>query len=383
MRIGRRMEGLAISDIRSMTRACDAVNGINLGQGVCDLPTPPPVALGAKQAIDEGRAIYTQPEGIAPLREAIAKKLEARYGLHYDARSEVVVTAGATGGFAAACMALFEPGDEVLMFEPYYGYHYNTVVAMGLRPVLVPTLPPDWRFDAAAFDRAITPRTRGVVLCTPSNPSGKVFSPEELDAIGARLEAHDLWAITDEIYEYFVYDGATHVPFATRPRARERCVLLGGFSKTFSVTGWRLGYLCAPEAAARAINVCNDLLYVCAPTPLQWAAVAGLAMPAEYYADLQRSYAGKRRVLCDALRDAGLEPYEPQGAYYVLADVRALGKRTAKEASMAILERCGVASVPGTSFFVDPVGETLARFCFAKEDSLLEEAARRLRAAKW
>jgi aminotransferase len=373
------MEGLAISDIRSMTRACEAANGINLGQGVCDLPTPAPVALAAKRAIDEGRAVYTAPEGVAPLREAIAKKLSKRYALSYDPASEVLVTAGATGGFAAACMALFEPGDEVILFEPYYGYHYNTVVALGLRPVLVPMYPPDFRFDPAALDRAITPRTRGVVLCSPSNPSGKIWTPAELDQLEERLEAHDLWAVSDEIYEYFSYDGATHVPLATRPGARERCVVLGGFSKTFSVTGWRLGYLCAPAAAARAINVCNDLLYVCAPTPLQWAAVDGLAMPEAYYEELARSYAAKRRVLCDALRDAGLAPYEPQGAYYVLADVRRIGAKSSKEAAMTILQRCGVASVPGTSFFVDPVGETLSRFCFAKEDDVLAEAARRLR----
>jgi aminotransferase len=379
MRIGRRMQGLAISDIRAMTRACDAIGGINLGQGVCDLPTPPPVALGAKRAIDEGRAIYTVPEGIAPLREAIAAKLERRYGLAYEPRSEVVVTAGATGGFAAACMALLEPGDEVILFEPYYGYHYNTVVAMGLEPMLVPMMPPDWRFDAEAFDRAITAKTRAVVVCTPSNPSGKVWLREELEALSARLEAHDLWAITDEIYEHFVYDGAVHLPLASMGAARERCILLGGFSKTFSVTGWRLGYLCAPEAAARAINVANDLLYVCAPTPLQWAAVDGLSMPESYYDELQKSYARKRRVLCDALGDAGLTPYEPQGAYYVLADIRSLRKSTAKEAAMEILQKCGVASVPGTSFFADPVGETLSRFCFAKEDSVLEEAAKRLR----
>lgn len=373
------MEGLAISDIRSMTRACDAVGGINLGQGVCDLPTPPPVALGAQRAIDEGRAMYTVPEGIAPLREAIARKLERRYELRYNSASEVLVTAGATGGFAAACMALFEPGDEVILFEPYYGYHYNTLIALGLRPVLVPMLPPDWSFELAAFDRAITSKTRGVVVCTPSNPSGKVWSRAELEALAQRMEALDLWAITDEIYEHFTYDGAQHTPLATVAGAKDRCVLLGGFSKTFSVTGWRLGYLAAHERAARAINVCNDLLYVCAPRPLQWAAVAGLSMPEEYYAELQSAYARKRRVLCDALIDAGLQPHEPQGAYYVLADVRSLKKSTAKEASMHILERCGVASVPGSSFFVDPVGETLARFCFAKEDAVLEEAARRLR----
>jgi aminotransferase len=379
MRIGRRMQGLAISDIRAMTRACEAVGGINLGQGVCDLPTPPEVALGAKRAIDEGRAVYTAPEGVAPLREAIAAKMAKRYGVAYDPASEVLVTAGATGGFAAACMALFEPGDEVLLFEPYYGYHYNTLVGLGLRPVLVPMYPPDFAFDPALLDRAITPRTRGVVLCTPSNPSGKVWTGEELDALRARLDEHDLWAISDEIYEHFTYDGAAHVPLATRAGGRARSIVLGGFSKTFSVTGWRLGYVCAPAEAARAINVCNDLLYVCAPTPLQWAAVAGLSMPEAYYDELRAGYAARRRVLCDALRDAGLTPYAPSGAYYVLADVRRLGLKTSREAAHAILARCGVASVPGSSFFVDPVGETLTRFCFAKEDAVLEEAARRLR----
>lgn len=380
MRIGNRMDGMVISDIRSMTRACEAVGGINLGQGVCDLPTPPLVSEGAKDAIDQRKSTYSAPEGILPLREAIAAKLRKRYAMNYDPSSELLITAGATGGFAAACMALLDPGDEIILFEPYYGYHYNTVVSLGLKPVLVPTFPPDWRFDPEAFDRAITSKTRAVVLCTPGNPSGKVWSKQELELLADRLEAHDLIAICDEIYEYFVYDDSVHVPLASvRESVRERCVVLGGFSKTFSITGWRLGYLCAPAALAKAINVCNDLLYVCAPTPLQWAVARGMTMGDEYYRELQQSYAKKRTVLCDALTDVGLTPHWPQGAYYVLADVRKLQKNTAKEAAMALLESCGVASVPGTSFFRDPVGETLTRFCFAKEDDVLAEAATRIR----
>lgn len=362
-----------------MTRACEAVGGINLGQGICDLPTPPFVARGAIDAIEANRAVYSAPEGIAPLRAAIADKVRRCYGLEYDAGTEVVVTSGATGGFAAACLALFEPGDQVILFEPYYGYHLNTVLTLGLEPVLIPLLPPDWVFDPASFERAITPRTRGVVVCTPSNPSGKVWSAAELDALATLCEAHDLLAITDEIYEHIVFDGAVHVPLAARGAARARTVTLSGFSKTFSVTGWRLGYLTAPAEIARKITVAHDLLYVCAPTPLQHAMVAGLAMPETYYEDLAASYARKRALLCDALADAGLSPYVPRGAYYVLADVTRLGQPSSKAAAMVLLERTKIAAVPGSSFYKNPVGESLLRFCFAKEDPILEEAARRLR----
>lgn len=380
MRIGSRLASLVVSDIRAMTRACDAVGGINLGQGICDLPTPPPVADAAVAAIRANLAVYAPPDGIAPLKRAVADKLRRDYALAVDPASELVVTSGATGGFAAAVLALLDPGDEVILFEPYYGYHLNTVLTLGLAPVLVPMRPPAWAIDREALERAITARTRAVVVCTPGNPSGKVFSPEELDLVAGVCEAHDLLAITDEIYEHIVYDGVKHVPLATRGAMRERTVTLSGFSKTFAVTGWRLGYLAAPAEAARRITVAHDLLYVCAPTPLQHAAVAGLAMPASYFTDLARSYQVKRDILCAALADAGFTPYVPAGAYYVLADVSRLGFETSREAAMALLERAGIASVAGTSFYKDPVGETLVRFCFAKEDSVLEEAARRLRA---
>lgn len=380
MQIGQRLGSLVVSDIRAMTRACDAVGGINLGQGVCDLPTPAPVAQAAIAAIEASVAIYTAPEGIAPLRQAIAADLEKRYALRYDPASEVVVTSGATGGFAATCLALLEPGDEVILFEPYYGYHLNTVIAMGLVPVLVPTRPPEWEFDREAFVRAISQKTRAVVLCTPSNPSGKLWTAEELDWLADVVEAHDLTVITDEIYEHIVFDGHEHVPMATRKNARKNTVSIAGFSKTFAVTGWRLGYLTAPPDAARRITIAHDMLYVCAPTPLQHAMVAGLAMPESYFKGIGASYQKKRDILCSALSDAGLNPYVPRGAYYVLADIRRLGKKTSKEAAMELLDKLKIASVPGTSFYRDPVGKTMCRFCFAKDDDVLEEAARRIRA---
>ncbi len=379
MKLGARLANLVISDIRSMSRACDAVGGINLGQGICDLPTPPPVAKAAIEAITTNRVVYTAPEGIAPLRGAIARKIERRYGLSYDPASEVVVTSGATGGFAAACLALLDPGDEIILFEPYYGYHLNTILTFGITPVLVATRPPDWAVDPAALRAAITPRTRAILVCTPGNPSGKVWTAEELDLVEQVCEEHDLLAITDEIYEHMVYDGRAHVPLATRGRARERTVMISGFSKTFAVTGWRLGYLTAPPEIARRITIAHDLLYVCAPTPLQHAMVEALEMPESYYTALLDSYSRKREILCSALRDAGLTPYVPQGAYYVLADITKLGAPNAKAAAMLLLEKAKIASVPGTSFYADPVGETLVRFCYAKEEDVLEEAARRLR----
>jgi len=292
----------------------------------------------------------------------------------------LIIGGGATGAFTATCLALFDPGDEIILFEPYYGYHLNTVISFGLSPVLVPTRPPGWEIDFEALGRAVTPRTRAIVVCTPSNPCGKVWSMAELDRLAALAEKHDLIVITDEIYEHILFDGQRHVPFATRPGGRARAVSISGLSKTFAITGWRVGYLTAPPELARRITVTHDLLYVCAPTPLQHGVTAGLGMPDAYYEDLSRSYGKKRDILCSALADAGLTPYVPRGAYYVLADIRRLGAPDAKAAAMTLLERTRIASVPGMSFYTDPVGETLCRFCFAKEDDVLEEAGRRLRA---
>jgi aminotransferase len=380
MQLGKRLASLVISDIRSMSRASEAVGGINLGQGICDLPTPAPVADAARDAITTNQVVYTAADGIQPLRAAISAKIRRHYGVSYDAASEVVVTSGATGGFAATCLSLFDPGDEIVLFEPYYGYHLNTVISFGLTPVLVATRPPDWTVDFDALERVVTKRTRAVVVCSPSNPNGKVWTRPELERLSGFLEAHDLIGITDEIYEHIVYDGREHLPLANVGRARDRTVTISGLSKTFAITGWRIGYLTAPPEVAQRITVTHDLLYICAPTPLQHGVLAGLGMPDTYYAELSGSYAKKRDILCSALADAGLTPYVPRGAYYVLADIRRLGAPNAKAAAMMLLERAKIASVPGMSFYTDPVGDTLCRFCFAKEDDVLEEAARRLRA---
>ncbi len=378
----RRLQGLAQSDIRRMSRECNRVGGINLGQGLCDMPTPPPVAAGAKAAIDARASTYTYPEGIAELRELISEKLARDNGIRAAPDGEIVVTIGATGAFAATVTALLDPGDGILLMEPYYGYHLNTAVVAGLEPHYMTLAAPKFELTEDALREAVQPNTRAVVVCTPSNPSGKIFTRAELEALARVARERDLLVITDEIYEYIRYDGRAHVSPASIPGLWERSVSIMGLSKTFSITGWRMGYLAAPEPLARSITLVNDLYYVCAPAPLQHGVAEGFRMPASFFESLQTEYQRKRDIVCDALADAGLDPIVPEGAYYVLADASALGHATSRGAAMALLEECGVASVPGSAFYRAAPGESILRFCFAKEDEVLEEAARRLRARR-
>ena len=375
----RRLQGLVQSDIRRMTRECERVQGINLGQGICDLPTPPLVRDGAIAAIREQKSTYSLPEGARELREVIARKLARDNGLTADPATEICVTVGASGAFACAIHALLDSGDGLLLLEPYYGYHLNAAIVAGLTPQFLTLQPPDFAIDEAALEAAMTPRTKAIVVCTPSNPSGKMFGEAELQSVARVARKHGILIITDEIYEYIRYDGRPH--WSPARFAPERTVSIMGLSKTFSITGWRLGYATGPRELIAPMTLVNDLLYVCAPTPLQLGAAAGFAAPRSYFDDLQSSYQKKRDLICATLSDAGLPPIVPQGAYYVLADCSRLGLPTAREAALALLERTGIASVPGTSFYRGATGEKLLRFCFAKEDDVLLEACRRLRTA--
>lgn len=379
MQFSNRLKGLAQSDIRRMSRECERVGGINLGQGICDLPTHPLVAEGAIEAIEKGWATYSKFEGIDPLREKIAAKIAKYNRFTVNPATELVVTVGSTGGFAAAAMATLNPGDEVILFEPYYGYHLNTLKVLGIETKFVTLSPPDWRIDLKTLEKAFTARTRGIVICTPSNPSGKVFSRDELRAIGELCRRHSAWIYTDEIYEYIVYDGNEHVSIASMSEFRPMTITVSGFSKTFSITGWRIGYVAANTEVSRAVGLINDLFNVCAPTPLQWGVARGLDVDDEYYASLARDYEKKRDMLADALRDAGMKPYVPQGSYYMLADFTPLGLGDDKQAAAVLLEETRVASVPGSAFYQSAVGSRLLRFCFAKDFPALEEACRRIR----
>jgi aminotransferase len=363
-----------------MTRECEELGGINLGQGICDLPTPPLVRDGAIAAIRANRSIYSLPEGDPGLREAIARKLERQNGMRADPRTEIVVTVGATGAFTAAVHALLDPGDGILLFEPYYGYHRNAAVLAGLEPQFLALEAPDFPLREAALREALRTNTRAIVVCTPSNPCGKMFDRAELEILARVARDKDLLVITDEIYEHIRYDGRPHVPPATVADLRDRTVTIMGLSKTFSITGWRLGYAVAPEPLARAITLANDLFYVCAPTPLQHGVAAGFSAPESFFEALAADYTRKRAVTCEALAAAGLPPVVPQGAYYVLADISHLGYASAREAARAILVEARVATIPGTSFFTGAEGERFVRVCYAKEDDVLAEGCRRLRA---
>ena len=372
------------SEIRSMTVACADAGGINMAQGVCDTDPPHAVVEAAIGAIRSGLNIYTRLDGIAPLREAIARKFASFNGLDVDPHTQVLVTSGATGAMNAALMALLNAGDECVVLEPFYGYHVSTLRSMRVVPVVVPMEAPEFALDVERLRAAITPKTRAIILNSPSNPSGKVFSRSELDALAEVAMEFDLFVFTDEMYEYFVYDGERHISIATIPGMAERTITISGFSKTFSVTGWRLGYLTASERWLPAIGYFHDLTYICAPSPLQHGVAAGLLeLPESFYTDLKVEYEGKRDAVCAALRRAGLTPSVPTGAYYILADARGIPGVDAKQKARRLLADTGVAAVAGSAFFATDArginrGENLLRFCFAKKQDELEEACRRL-----
>lgn len=376
--LSERLKGLQQSEIRAMTRECERVGGINLGQGLGDLPTPPLVANGAIKGIQDRKSLYSFPEGILELRQAIASKLERNNGLSYKPASEICVTIGSTGAFAGALTGLLNPGDGVLLLEPFYGYHLNAAILAGIEPQFLNLSPPNFELREADLRAAIRPNTRAIVMCTPSNPSGKMFGEPELRILERVACDLDLLVLTDEVYEFIIYDGRKHISPATIGRLRDRTVTISSLSKTFSITGWRVGYAAGPEDLIQPIVMVNDLFYVCAATPLQHGVFAGYSAPAEFFESLKSDYQRKRDIICDALSKGGLNPLVPQGAYYVLADVSKLGFGGAKAAAMALLEECKVASVPGTAFYQSRTGEGLLRFCFAKEDSILIEAGKRI-----
>jgi len=367
------------SEIRNMSIECNRVHGINLAQGVCDTPVPDPVLQGATYAMEQGINTYTHYAGLPQLRQAIAAKQQRYSGIAFDPESEIIVSAGATGALYCAFQALLNPGDEVILFEPFYGYHISTLQAAEAVPVYLPLMPPEWSFTLHDLEYLVTPRTRGIIVNTPANPSGKVFTPAELEIIATFAEQYDLFVFTDEIYEHFIYGNRTHTFFAALTGMRERTITISGSSKTFSVTGWRIGYALCDARWARAIGYFNDLVYVCAPAPLQAGVAKGmLELDDTYYRGLAVEYEAKRNRFCDALTRAGLTPHIPDGAYYVLADVSAIPGSTAKERAMHILRTTGVASVPGGAFYHNKRGESLVRFCYAKEDAVLNEACDRL-----
>jgi aminotransferase len=317
--------------------------------------------------------------GAKPLRDAIAAKFERLYSVPVDPEREVTVTCGSTEAMIAVLMAVLDPGDEVVVFEPFYENYGPDAILSGARPRFVSLRPPLWTFDPAELEAAFSPRTRAVIVNTPNNPTGKVFSAQELEAIASLCREHDALAVTDEIYEHILYDGAVHVPMATLPGMRERTITINGMSKTYSVTGWRVGWAIAPPALTSAIRKVHDFLTVGAAAPLQEAGALALALPASYYAELAAAYARRRDRMLAILAETGFRLHPPRGAYYVMTETHGLGWDDDVAFARHLVEEVGVAVVPGSSFYDEPArGRGQVRFAFCKRDQTLDEAARRL-----
>jgi aspartate/methionine/tyrosine aminotransferase len=379
-RSARRTHTFTESVIREMTRVAREHDAINLAQGFPDFPAPELLKEAACKAVRDDVNQYAITWGAPRLREALVRKYGRRYGMEVDAEREVTVTCGATEAMASVMLAVVDPGGEVIVPEPFYENYGPDAVIADARPVFLTLEAPEYRLDPERLRALVTPRTRAVVLNTPNNPTGRVFDADELEAVASVCREHDVVAVTDEIYEHILYEGK-HVPLATLPGMRDRTVTVSGLSKTFSVTGWRVGTIVAPPDLTAAIRKVHDFLTVGAPAPLQEACATGLDELGEaYYEGMVSDYTERRDVLVAALQDAGFRCRPPQGAYYVLADFSSLSDEDDTTFAKRLTREAGVASVPGSSFFSVPErGRTLVRFAFCKRVETLSEAGRRLR----
>ncbi|MBA3343534.1 MAG: aminotransferase class I/II-fold pyridoxal phosphate-dependent enzyme [Gemmatimonadaceae bacterium] len=366
------------SVIREMTRVANAHGAVNLAQGFPDFPMPAPMKDAACAAIHGDINQYAITWGTPALRLAIAEKYRKWYGMEVDPDREITVTCGATEAMAAVFLALIDPGDEVIVFEPFYENYGPDAILAGAKPVFVPLEGLEWRLDPAKLAAAFSDRTRAIVVNTPHNPTGRVFTRDEISLIAQLCQQHDAIAITDEIYEHIRYAGSHHC-LATWPGMRERTVTISGLSKTFSCTGWRLGYAVAPFEMTSPIRKVHDFLTVGAPAPLQAAGAIGMAFGTEYYNGIALEYRERRDVMVSALQEAGFKFSAPEGAYYILADFTELSDLRGVEFAMWLAKEVGVATVPGTSFYHEPkLGEAVTRFAFCKKRETLERAAERL-----
>jgi aspartate/methionine/tyrosine aminotransferase len=379
----KRLAGFQESAIRETTRQAIRHGAINLAQGFPDFPASAEVKNAAKKAIDDEVNQYSITWGSKPFRDAITHYYQHFYQLSIDPEREITVCCGATEGMLSSMLALLNAGDEVVVFEPFYENYWPDSQLSGAVCRYVTLRPPDWSFDPEELRRAFNGNTRAIILNSPNNPTGRIFSREELLQIVGLAEEFDALIITDEIYEHIIFDGVKHVPPITLPGARERCVLVNSLSKTYSVTGWRVGWvLAAPELTA-SIRKVHDFVTVGAAAPLQQAGVTALHLPDEYYTHLSGFYQEKRDALLGILSEAGLRCYTPQGAYYIMADISAFDFPSDKAFCKYLVEEIGVAAVPGSSFFFNPAdGAHLIRFCFAKRQETLDAAAERLQQLK-
>ncbi len=382
-RISSKAAGFTESVIREMTRLAMKHGALNLGQGFPDFPTPAELKNAASEAIHNDVNQYAITWGAKAFRDALSAKTKRHLGLEIDPERHVTVCCGSTEAMISAMLAVIDPREEVVIFEPYYENYGPDAILSDAVPRYVRLRPPDWSFDEEELARAFNNKTKAIIINTPNNPTGKVFSREELSFIASLCQKWNVLAITDEIYEHITYDGAEHVAMSTLPGMWDRTITVNGMSKTYSVTGWRVGYAIAPDDLTSAIRKVHDFLTVGAAAPLQEAGVVAMNLPESYYRQMREDYAARRKVMLNILDGAGFEYHAPRGAYYVMADIGAFGFDDDLAFTKHLIQEIGVAVVPGSSFYADPAdGRTQVRFCFCKKEETLRAAAARLQKLK-
>jgi aspartate/methionine/tyrosine aminotransferase len=379
IKVSKKAESFTESVIRDMTRLAIKHNAINLAQGFPDFAAPQEIKDAAKRAIDADINQYAITWGAKGFRDAIAQKFEATYGMGIDPETQLCVTCGSTEAMMSAALAVIDPRDEVVVFEPFYENYGPDAILSGATPRFVTLHEPDWHFDETEWAQAFNDRTRAIIINTPNNPTGKVFTRAELEQIAALCQKWGVVAITDEIYEFMTYEGTTHIPMITIPGMEDHTILINAMSKTYSVTGWRVGWLISSPELTSGIRKVHDFLTVGAAAPLQEAGVVALNLPDSYYQGLADEYLERRDLMLGILEGAGFKTYKPYGAYYIMTDCSSLGYDDDVTAARALTETIGVASVPGSSFYKEPeLGRTKLRFSFCKKLETLRAAGERL-----
>jgi len=379
MRVSRKAASFTESVIRDMTRLAIKHNAINLAQGFPDFAAPEEIKEAAKRAIDADINQYAITWGAKPFRDAIAEKFARTYGVAVDPETQLCVTCGSTEAMMSAALAVIDPGDEVVVFEPFYENYGPDAILSGATPRFVTLHEPDWHFDVAELAAAFNERTRAIIINSPNNPTGKVFTRAELEQIAALCQKWGVVAITDEIYEFMTYEGTVHIPLITIPGMEDRTILINAMSKTYSVTGWRVGWCISSPELTSGIRKVHDFLTVGAAAPLQEAGVVALNLPDAYYTALGDQYLERRDLMLNILEGAGFKTYKPYGAYYIMTDCSSLGYDDDVTAARSLTETIGVASVPGSSFYKEPeLGRTKLRFSFCKKLDTLRAAGERL-----
>lgn len=383
LRISHKASLFTESVIREMTREALKHGAVNLSQGFPDFAAPQDIKRVAMQAIEDDINQYAITWGSRDFREAIARKTKSFLGIEIDPETEITVTCGSTEGMIASMMATVDPREEVIIFEPFYENYAPDAILSDAKPRYVPLRPPDWSFDRDELRAAFNQKTRAIIICNPNNPTGKVFTLEELEFIAELCREHDVLCFTDEIYEHILYPRADkeihHISMAQLDGMRDRTVIVNSMSKTYSVTGWRVGYCIAPPLITSAIRKVHDFLTVGAAAPLQAAGAYALGLPLEYYEKLQADYTARRDRLLPVLERTGFQTFRPDGAYYIMTDISNFGFANDVEFTRHMIREIGVACVPGSSFYSDPApGSQQVRFCFCKKDETLNAAAERL-----